>query len=174
MHIILDIDGTLISEDHEHIFRPYLKEFLEYLFENFQSVSLWSAAGLEHVNTTSDIILPAGRDWLFLRHSRHCHYRYVSGFGGIYDGKFIVEKRLRNLWKAKRYRDMGLTKQQTLIIDNTPRVCRKNYGNAIYVPTFNGEQDDTVLPDLIKYLDTIKDVKNVRTIEKRHWRNTIK
>jgi hydroxymethylpyrimidine pyrophosphatase-like HAD family hydrolase len=45
MHIVLDIDGTLISEDNYKVVRPYLYEFLKYCFGNFKTVNIFTAMG---------------------------------------------------------------------------------------------------------------------------------
>lgn len=44
-NIILDLDGTLITNKNDLIFpRPYLKEFFNYIFKNFDNVSIFTAA----------------------------------------------------------------------------------------------------------------------------------
>jgi RNA polymerase II subunit A small phosphatase-like protein len=57
-----------------------------------------------------------------------------------------------------------------LIVDDTPRKCIHNYGNAIYVREYEGQVDDDELLHLGRYLSTLKDADNVRTLEKRGWR----
>jgi len=49
IHIILDMDSTLIDRDDDDIIygRPYLKLFLDYCFKTFASVSIWTAASRE-------------------------------------------------------------------------------------------------------------------------------
>ena len=170
MHLILDIDGTLISENEPIILRPHLQEFLEFCFDLFETVSIWSAAGQKHVEYIANLILPPGRKWLFVRYSKHCHQTYRSQLGGIYS-EIVMEKRLRNIWKCQTYRKLGITKFNTLIIDNTPSVCLKNYGNAVYVPSFYTDSTDQVLLELMEYLKILIEVNNVRTVEKRNWRN---
>ena len=60
--------------------------------------------------------------------------------------------------------------EKILIIDDTPAKARLNYGNVIYPKEFTGNPQDEELWKLSKYLKTLKDVPNVRTIEKRNWR----
>ena len=169
MYLILDIDGTLISDNEPIIFRPYLSDFLNSCFDIFDTVSIWSAASEDHVKSIAEQILPLDQQWLFVRHSKHCHKKYSSGFVGIYGG-VITEKRLRNIWKSKTYRGLGITKTNTIIIDNTPSVCIRNYGNAIYVETFIEDPKDDELLKLIPYLKNLIQHENVRTIEKRNWK----
>ncbi|CAH6418376.1 NLI interacting factor phosphatase [uncultured virus] len=172
MHIILDIDGTLISEDTPStLARPHLHEFLKFCFEKFETVSIWSAAGEDHVKCVSEAILPEGKNWLFVKHSKHCHCRYTGGFGGY--PLIITQKRLWKVWRSKKYRNLGIKKENTLIIDNTPKVCVKNYGNAIYVQTFRGEDSDDELLKLMEYLTAVLYCQNVRKLEKRGWRSIV-
>lgn len=44
VHIVLDMDGTLVSHDAFAHPRPGLAEFLDFCFANFHTVSIWSAA----------------------------------------------------------------------------------------------------------------------------------
>lgn len=172
MHLILDIDGTLISEATAYepiIFRPHLDEFLDFCFETFETVSIWSAAGKDHVNNISIRILPKGKNWLFVKHSEHCHKRYGSGCGEC--PAFITQKRLINVWRTNKYRNLGVKRENTIIVDNTPEVCVKNYGNAIYIRTFQGESNDEELIKLKSYLSSLVNCRDVRKVEKRGWRN---
>ena len=173
MHLILDIDGTLITDDEPIIFRPGLAKFLNFCFEHFETVSIWSAAGEDHVQSISAQVLPEGRKWLFVRHGKYCHARYSTGSGDEIFTPMITEKRLGNIWKSKQYREKGLKRENTIIIDNTPSVCTKNYGNAIYVRTFEGDPDDQELDRLMTYLQDFIKCENVRTVEKRNWRREI-
>lgn len=76
---------------------------------------------------------------------------------------------VKKLHKLKR---KGYRLERILIVDDTPAKCVHNYGNAIYVREYNGEEDDKELPALSRYLATLEDAADVRTIEKRHWRSS--
>ena len=67
-------------------------------------------------------------------------------------------------------RRRGFLLFQTLIVDDTPAKVRQNYGNAIYIKPYLGSTEDEELSHLHTYLMALKDAENVRTIEKRHWR----
>jgi RNA polymerase II subunit A small phosphatase-like protein len=60
-----------------------------------------------------------------------------------------------------------------LIVDDTPHKSRQNYGNVIYPREYLGDAADDELPQLLRYLLQLKDAENVRTIEKRNWRNRL-
>ena len=57
------------------------------------------------------------------------------------------------------------------MIDDSPEKTKDNYGNAVYVNAFEGDQTDSELKILAEYLNSIKDSQNVRSFEKREWKN---
>ena len=56
-----------------------------------------------------------------------------------------------------------------LIIEDIPKNVTFNYGNAILVKQYIGN-DDNELEALCNYLISLKDIMDVRPIEKRGWR----
>jgi len=87
-------------------------------------------------------------------------------------------KDLKKVWKSASQETQNFNSQRTLIIENTPQQCIRNYGNAIYVPTFYGqEQDDEpterVLFQRMKQLILeLEKVSNVRSYPKcKHTHN---
>ena len=70
-------------------------------------------------------------------------------------------------------KQVGWSKFRTLIIEDTPTNCVDNYGNAVYVPTYDvsrgGASSDRVLRQLTFFLDWLGTQPNVRHIEKRGW-----
>ncbi|WP_207893796.1 NIF family HAD-type phosphatase [Tenacibaculum sp. M341] len=58
-----------------------------------------------------------------------------------------------------------------MIVDDSPEKTKNNFGNAIYINPFEGNKSDNELKILSEYLISIKDIENVRAIEKRGWRN---
>ena len=51
-------------------------------------------------------------------------------------------KDLTKIWKRQENL-ASFTRERTLIVENTPQQCIGNYGNAIYVPTYTGQDDDS-------------------------------
>jgi RNA polymerase II subunit A small phosphatase-like protein len=88
---------------------------------------------------------------------------------GYYDmdssGYYEYTKKLHKL-KRKGYK-----LEQILIVDDTPAKLAFNYGNAIHIKPFTGSPIDSELLRLMQYLPTLKDIPNVRSIEKRGWWN---
>lgn len=79
---------------------------------------------------------------------------------------------VKRLSKVKKRRNEQM--ERVLIIDDTPSKSIHNYGNAIYPQEFTGDPQDDELLYLMRYLDTLKNVDDVRKIEKRGWRDGIK
>ena len=154
--IILDLDGTLIAENDDiHvteaiILRPHLKYFLDFCFENFKNVHIWTAAS---PNWAYKVLKALPRqDFHKLRTgcsrgktyypSNYCYY------SGDHENSSIPYKKLTKYYN----------KHRTIIVDNTPSSFRKNYGNAVYIPTFDGfDQSDEKLLDI---KDELIDLKN--------------
>ena len=54
--------------------------------------------------------------------------------------------------------------------EDTPENCTRNYGNAIYVPSYDASNGaDEVAATLRCYLAHLQTVEDVRTVEKRGW-----
>ena len=198
LHVILDIDGTLIdntrinnnilSNNHDGIscghfiyFRPYLIPFLEYCVKCCASVSIWTAGNEDWMKGfILSLPLDFHNAFLFTWHRNKCNIRYknmgceATEFFKMND--LVMRKPLRKIWKTKWAQKKGMTKHNTVIIEDSPENCCKNYGNAIYVPEYNyllNKQDDTLLK-LQLYLNQLSTKKSVRHIEKRQWLVDIK
>jgi Dullard-like phosphatase family protein len=179
--LILDIDETLIHTesvpddyadmyDYDFIMssrkgsqyytkkRPYLDQFLTYAFTNFD-VAVWTAAGEDYAKLVLSNIGVNVSDLKFLYTKENCTLKLDYELGSYYG--------VKNLNKIKNKYDLN----QVLIVDDIALTAKNNYGNLIQVKSFVNDYDDTELLKLISYLETIKDVENVRSIEKRGWSN---
>lgn len=81
-------------------------------------------------------------------------------------------KPLRKVWKRASYQRAGWNASNTLILEDTPQNCVDNYGNALYIRTFDAMETrkaDSALLILQAFLDRLRDVPDVRTAEKRNW-----
>lgn len=141
-HLILDVDGTLVEEvvDQKEVprLRPHLKEFLDYAFEHFVSVIVWTNAGSEWCNPILERI----------QEETKCReFRVV-----LTGDKRTSLNEVKNLKKIyKICPDMN--KDNTLILDNTPATYRNNYGNAIGITTWFGNENDTQLLQVMANLE---------------------
>lgn len=173
--LILDLDETLIHSietklDVEPDFyfepyyvykRPYLSHFLNEIKEHFK-IAIWSSADDNYVSHIADQIKPESLNYEFVWGRSRCSPKRDS-----FMDRYIYEKRLYKI-KSKKY-----NLEKTIIVDDTPEKVRVNYGNAVYIKEFKGESTDEELTYLLPYLISLKNVTNIRNIEKRGWRSLV-
>lgn len=73
---------------------------------------------------------------------------------------------IKDLKKVKR---LGYVAEQIIVVDDSPCKTSRNFGNAIYVKSYEGAVDELAM--LQAYLESIRDIENYRTLEKRGWRS---
>lgn len=182
--LVLDLDETLIHAsdtrldraedfrlfDYFIYVRPHLERFLTECAAHFR-LAVWSSASDDYVAELVQRIFPRQLTPEFVWGRSRCTFSLdraqVREFGYLDPGSHY--NYVKKLHKLKR---KGYRLERTLIVDDTPSKCVHNYGNAIYVKEYNGEADDQELPALSRYLATLADAVNVRTLEKRHWRSS--
>ncbi|CAK9058536.1 unnamed protein product [Durusdinium trenchii] len=163
--IVLDIDGTLIDstpfcdgsspatyvhEEHTAIYaRPHLDEFLDFCFERFDGVGLWTTSDASWCHLVVDEVLGKHRDWCFFWSQQHCSERQRDREGQ----EIGISKKLKKLWRSSTRRARGFHRESCVIVEDTVANCYFNRGNAIIVPTFAADKDDEVLLKLMSYLD---------------------
>ena len=177
INIVLDLDQTLISaeaseeldvekyKEKSKLFRsddmdgyyivysrPYLQEFLDYIFKNF-NVTVWTAASKDYaLFIIEKIVLNniTNRKLDFIFFSYHCDWS---------KNKKKYSKELCMLWDIHNL--PGYNAQNTVIIDDFKsdvHKCQPN--NCIIAPPFefteDGSENDTFLRDIIPQLDLMK------------------
>lgn len=169
--LVLDLDETLIhatenplSYDADfrigpyHVYRrPHLDEFIASVTTAFD-VGVWTASGESYAAQVTARIFPDSR-LKFVWASRRC--TVVRDWT---TGDYMTSK---NLNKLKR---RGYALEHIIAIDDTPSKYARSYGNLITVEEFVGDRADRELPALARYLQTLAQVPNVRSLEKRRWR----
>lgn len=184
--IVLDIDETLVhatrSSDltyhdfevlgYKVVKRPFLDEFLLQLPAHFK-VAVWSSASDDYVKEIVKHIFPSDYPLEFVwgrsKCNRKADYKKAEEIGYFdYESHLSYVKKLSKV--VKRF---SFNMEQILIIDDTPGKAVFNYGNAIYPSEFKGQHDDKELKLLLEYLKSLKEVTNVRAIEKRFWKSTL-
>jgi carboxy-terminal domain RNA polymerase II polypeptide A small phosphatase len=186
MLLILDLDETLIHAASKkidnnfdfqvfHYFvykRPFLDEFIATCAEHFE-LAVWSSASDDYVEEIVQHIFPKDIQLAFVWARSRCtrilspkidEYGYYCNADSFDHHEYAK--------KLKKLKKLGYSLDKMLIVDDTPAKLTANYGNAIYPKPFMGEKNDTELMQLLPYLLSLKDSKNVRTIEKRFWRKT--
>ena len=184
--LILDLDETLIHATttllerpadfqvyHYHVYkRPGLDAFLEQVAAHFR-LAVWSSASDDYIRAiVTHILLPAVKLEFVWGRSRCTPFlplrldeeEYVDFYQA---GGYEYAKRL------KKVRRRGYNLRRVLIVDDTPAKVQQHYGNAIYPTPFVGQSTDQELPQLAAYLLALSTADNVRSIEKRYWRNSL-
>lgn len=179
--MILDLDETLIyaSEEplereasfrvgHYHLYeRPFLREFIQHVREDYL-LAVWSSATDDYVEEMVSHIFREGPELEFAWGRSRCTYRRNLELDDFRDrgGDIADHHYLKPLKKVKR---RGYALERILVVDDTPQKLKRNYGNAIYVREYRGDTGGRELELLLEYLKLLKDVANVRKVEKRGW-----
>lgn len=134
-NIILDMDGTILDHvppcfDHNRsykaipIARPYLHLFMKYLFENFDRVSIWTAASKSWYDECYEKVikpsLPEGKGFHFIK--TRDDYDYIRRVKPLQ----MVYEEYPELYNA----------ENTLIIDDNSYTFLENIDQAIQIRSF--------------------------------------
>jgi RNA polymerase II subunit A small phosphatase-like protein len=173
--LILDLDETLIFSSLEKLSskedfsvgnyfvykRPNLDTFLKFIQNNFQ-LAVWTSSTSDYAGGIVKQLFPDKSILKFVWARERC----VS--------KIDIESReqywIKDLKKVKK---LGFNLEKVLVIDDSPEKLERNYGNHIPVIPFLGDPKDDELQRLMNFLEKIKNLDSVRSIEKRNWRNSI-
>jgi RNA polymerase II subunit A small phosphatase-like protein len=170
--LILDLDETLIHATKTPLDRavdfqvgrysvykrPHVDHFLRGCHQWFE-VAVWTSASPDYA---AEVVAHLFREPpVFLWAGDRC-----SPVFDYYRGERVMVKTLAKL------RRRGYRLEQVLVVDDSPEKHVRNYGNLIAVHPFTGDPEDRELLLLLTYLETLRDVDNVRRIEKRHWRKS--
>lgn len=173
MLLILDLDETLIhategvpapSADFifgsfHVLFRPHVRDFLEYCRASFR-VAVWTSASADYAAAIVGRVFGPGFPLEFLWARERCTLAYDKG---AHEREWI-----KNLAKVKR---RGFPLERVIMVDDSPAKLARNYGNLVRVTPFEGNAEDDELPLLQRYLHALKEVPNIRAVEKRGWRS---
>ncbi len=173
--LILDLDETLIHATEEKLEReadfivgqyfvyrrPFLDEFLEFCFANFE-IAVWTSSTRKYATEIIENILDSEYQTAFFWARERC----TIGFD-MEEREQFFEK------KMTKVRNRGYDLNSVIVVDDSPEKWRSSYGNLVRVKPFFGETDDDELQKLIVYLQRLKGIENIRKIEKRNWRNRV-
>ena len=206
--IVLDLDGTLITENDDDLcsdafLRPGAVEFLRWCRARGHSLAIWTAAhrswahyvswklcsavdpqhscsGGCECQRTFDFVWSAERLRVRKRlpvsshgqvegcrwceqYQQSCN-RCECQHGGLFSCPCRSTKDLRKVWKRQRPR---FSRHRTILVENTPQQCIHNYGNAVYVPTYDGRKPETdIFQSLRALILRMEQVPDVRTVER--------
>lgn len=151
--VILDLDNTLICSTNNEISdnksigtilvdgeqnyiykRPGLDSFLEKCFKHFD-VAIWTASGEDYAMYIIKLIFgDLMKQLKFIYTSKNTVIKYQNY---MIDNTRIEIKPLCKIWRRGKFRGK-YTKQNTLIIDDTPITYCRNFGNAIKITSWYG------------------------------------
>lgn len=189
--LILDVDNTLLYTANTYLkssekkikydftldmsstqkayvyLRPYLKEFLEYAFTNYPAVCIWSLGNHSYISEILKKIhnkLKINLPFKFVFTAEDTPEKY-------YKKEDIVMsiKDLNIIWDDPKYKAAGITKHNTIFIDDRADVLRETPGNHILIKKYTGQKEDKELLKLILYLDKIGDKKKITMVKKNDW-----
>ncbi len=171
--LILDVDETLIHATESvgpHLAdfqtgpyfvyrRPGLDEFFSSLRDHF-TIAVWSSSDSSYLAAVLAEVFPKDLAPAFVWDRSRCTTRIDHERQKTYFAK--------NLKKVK---SLGYNHDRVLINDDSHEKIDQYYGNAIYVTSWFGDPRDSELPRLANYLLSIRHQLNLRSFEKRSWRN---
>lgn len=175
--LILDLDETLIfasetplsqppdflvSNNYYVYKRPFVEQFLVWCFENFD-VAVWTSATKDYAAEIVANIFPQPQGNLSFLWSRE---RCTPSLD-LETQETFWEKKITKL------RRRGYNLENIIVVDDTPQMWRNSYGNLVRVKSYFGELEDSELGKLKSYLEILKNVENIRKIEKRNWQNQV-
>ena len=136
----------------------FLDEFITYCCEAFE-VAVWTSSGRDYADAVVRHVF-GDRSLRFFWTAERCTQRTNLETYERYN--------LKDLRKVRR---LGISLEQTLMVDDSPEKLERSYGNHIWIPPFEGDNADDELRHLATYLKSIHHQSNFRTIEKRLWRS---
>lgn len=171
--LILDLDETLVyatpqplarpadfQADPYFVYRrPFLAEFLAGCFAGFE-VAVWTSASPAYAAAIVQAIFPQAPAFVWT--GDRCTPCVDMDTGE----RFWV----KNL---KKIRQRGYPLEAVIVVDDSPEKHSRNYGNLVRVKPYTGDVEDRELLLLLRYLDALHAVENVRAVEKRQWRSEV-
>jgi TFIIF-interacting CTD phosphatase-like protein len=141
--------------------RPHLDEFLDFCFEHFEKVIVWSAGQRDYVHKLVDI--------LFANTVRKPDYIWT--YDDIHsDEEGYVVKPLRKL--VENLDDPFINMKTIITIDDTASTFSENMENAIHIPVYKPEptmkeimKDERSLIQIMNFLKKKGNICNVKNVD---------
>lgn len=154
-------EGAWSSPKHRYFTkkRPFLKEFMDYAFDNFR-VAIWTAADMDYARTIMNNCNIPSSKLLFFWAKDMCAIKEYN------DGGYYGEKNIKKI-----RRSFGIDLKDILIVDDVAETAVDNPDNLIKINPFRYQSNDTELLKLMSYLEKIKELPDFRKVEKRGWSN---
>ncbi len=162
---VSDVPGEGEITDLAGIYRPYLKEFLEFCFDYFDGIVIWSAGKRKYVHKMCEYMFPLKKQPLII-------FTYDDCEG---DEDDYIVKPLEKLYKHPKLKGK-LNETNTFVLDDREETYSYNKRNGILIPEFESDMSvedicnhpDSELLKLMTWLNTqeVKSSKDVRKLNK--------
>ena len=164
---VSDVPGEGEVTDLAGIYRPYLKEFLEFCFEYFDGVVIWSAGKRKYVHKMCEYMFPLKKQPLLI-------FTYDDCEG---DEDDYIVKPLEKLYRHPELKGK-LNENNTFVLDDREETFSLNKRNGIMIPEFESDMSvedicnhpDNELLKLMTWLSSneVKNTKDVRKLNKNN------
>lgn len=154
------IENKLFIHNPEYfiIERPYLQQFFDYIFQHFDTVSIWTAAKPSHFNYVYNQIikdyLPLNKSFHFVWTRKHCI---------LANGCYSFIKPLSKVYKHFP----SFTKDNTYIVDDNLDTYRLNINNSIQICVYYPTKYD-IIRALHKNCNHICNNEDTKIIDKHY------
>ena len=162
---VSDVPGEGEITDLAGIYRPYLKEFLEFCFDYFSGIVIWSAGKRKYVHKMCEYMFPLKKQPLTI-------FTYDDCEG---DEDDYIVKPLEKLYKHPQLKGK-LNETNTFVLDDREETYSYNKRNGILIPEFESDMSvedicnhpDGELLKLMTWLNTseVKNSKDIRKLNK--------
>ena len=170
--LILDLDETLVYATEHPLSRatdflagpyrvykrPSVDEFLAPCLEWF-AVAVWTSSSPAYAAAVTAALFAEPKRLAFVWAGDRCTQ--------VYDHETGESCWRKNLKKVKQ---KGYAAESVLVVDDSPEKWSQSHGNLVLVRPFVGAQEDDELRRLARYLEDLRNVPDVRAVEKRGWR----
>lgn len=163
---VISSSGHGITTFLAGIYRPYLREFLDFCFDYFDNIVIWSAGQKKYVEKMCEIMFPFSEQQPLVIYT---HDDCIVGKGDY------LKKPLKNLYKDPRVKGK-LNEKNTFILDDRDDTFSLNANNGIMIPEFESDMtleditdhEDKAFLHLIAWLSTkeVKECKDIRKLNK--------
>ena len=174
--LILDLDETIMHASESALSttcdfrmegyyvykRPYLKDFIDTIKDSYR-IAIWSSAienyafgVVKNLSTDIEALFIENLEFFWARNQCTPMESQVTK-----DGYYLKD--------LTRVEEAGYNMDRVLMVDDETRKLHRNYDNAIFIEPFKGDTTDSELKRLSRYLTKIKNIENLRDLEKRFW-----
>lgn len=142
------------------ILRPHIEEFINFILEYFDNISIWSAGHKRYVRAIESVLFS---------HDNILYNRKLKKVLTRQDCNEVTSKSV-----LKDLESRGFILSNTIIIDDNKKTFVNNPNNAIHIPIFlpkiNEVDEDKSLLRIIDWLkkNNLRECKDVRNIDKTH------